>query len=192
MTCRLVICALSAALLLACDAAENASSMPPEAEQAESQAGQAEMGQPEAEAGQAEPGQPNAESPPFGVDVPEVHAAPVYDSSIDVDPYLCTGQVHTTWMGPVAINVANAEVNDGIIDLKLVYEPHRYAPVACDSHHSRQRLSRGTRDKTSCVDFTNYFAARGFVAVSISYRLVRHRGTVPQEWFDIFEARGHR
>ena len=191
MTCRLVICALSAALLLACDATENASSMPPEAEQAESQAGQAEMGQPEAEAGQAEPGQPNAESPPFGVDVPEVHAAPVYDSSIDVTTHTyAQGQVHTTWMGPVAINVSNAEVNDGIIDLKLdVYEPTDAPPnrpAILIIHGGGFR--GGTRDKTSCVDFANYFAARGFVAVSISYRLVRHRGTVPQEWFDIFEG----
>ena len=103
--------------------------MPPEAEQAESQAGQAEMGQPEAEAGQAEPGQPNAESPPFGVDVPEVHAAPVYDSSIDVTTHTyAQGQVHTTWMGPVAINVSNAEVNDGIIDLARCVRAHRCAP----------------------------------------------------------------
>ena len=43
-------------------------------------------------------------------------------------------------------------------------------------------FSGGSKEQRHIVAMANYFAARGWVAVSISYRLKKHRGTLPQEW----------
>ena len=42
----------------------------------------------------------------------------------------------------------------------------------------------GTREHESLVSMAYHFAARGFVAFSIDYRLKSDFGTVPQEWID--------
>jgi len=42
----------------------------------------------------------------------------------------------------------------------------------------------GTREHDKIVNMANYFAARGWVAFSIDYRLKKDKGTVPQEWVD--------
>ena len=87
------------------------------------------------------------------------------------------------------VNSRHDDVNDGIIDLKLdVYEPVEAPgnrPAVLIIHGGG--FSGGTRDKASYVEFANFFAARGFVAVSISYRLVKHKGTVPESWLRLFD-----
>lgn len=45
----------------------------------------------------------------------------------------------------------------------------------------------GTRKHDKIVNVANYFASRGWVAVSIDYRLKRDKGTVPQKWLDYAE-----
>jgi acetyl esterase/lipase len=92
-------------------------------------------------------------------------------------------------MGPIAHNSQHDDVNNGIIDLKLdVYEPVNAPanrPAVLIIHGGG--FSGGARDKDVYVDFANFFAERGFVAVSISYRLLRHKGTVPESWFNLFD-----
>ncbi len=121
--------------------------------------------------------------------IPAVYANATYADGIQVTTHTYgQGQVHTAWMGPVARASEHDDVTNGIIDLKLdVYEPTAAPPnrpAILIIHGGGFR--GGTRDKSNCVAFANYFAARGFVAISISYRLAKHRGTIPQAWFDIF------
>ncbi len=122
---------------------------------------------------------------------PVVHSNPTFADDIEVTTHVYgQGQVHVDWMGPVDRSSNQDEVTDGLIELKLdVYEPTtapRGRPALMFIHGGGFR--GGTRDKTDCVTFANYFAARGFVAVSISYRLAKHRGTVSQAWFDVFDG----
>lgn len=46
----------------------------------------------------------------------------------------------------------------------------------------------GSREEAEIVSFAEYFTARGWVAVSIDYRLVDDRGTLPSEWVDYITA----
>lgn len=40
----------------------------------------------------------------------------------------------------------------------------------------------GTKSDANIVNLANYFASRGWVALSINYRLLGHKGTVPAQW----------
>ena len=113
-----------------------------------------------------------------GGEVPTVQADPTYQVEVTELVY-GTGQVHTDWGGPV----------DGTLELKLdVYEP-------VDAPGNRPAFfivhgggfSGGSKEQEALVNFADYFASRGFVSVSIDYRLVRDRGTVPQAWLDSVE-----
>ena len=42
----------------------------------------------------------------------------------------------------------------------------------------------GTKQKPEIVDYGNYYAARGWVFISIDYRVSGDFGTIPQEWMD--------
>ena len=121
---------------------------------------------------------------------PLVTTAPTYEGAIEVTTETYgQGQVHTTWTGPVDVNSRHDDVNDGIIDLKH----GRHEPVEAPGNRPAVLIihgggfSGGTRDKASYVEFANFFAARGFVAVSMSYRLVKHKGTVPESWLRLFD-----
>ena len=43
-------------------------------------------------------------------------------------------------------------------------------------------LENGTRKQPRIVELGNYFAERGWVALSLDYRLERNKGTTPQQW----------
>lgn len=42
----------------------------------------------------------------------------------------------------------------------------------------------GTKQKPQIVDYGNYYASRGWVFISIDYRVAGDFGTIPQEWMD--------
>ena len=42
----------------------------------------------------------------------------------------------------------------------------------------------GTKQQRQIIEWANYFTSRGWVFISIDYRLRKHKGTVPQNWFD--------
>ncbi|WP_168210411.1 alpha/beta hydrolase [Persicimonas caeni] len=47
----------------------------------------------------------------------------------------------------------------------------------------------GTRTQPDLIEFAEYFASRGWVALSVDYRLAGDFGTVPQVWYDMVEER---
>lgn len=45
-------------------------------------------------------------------------------------------------------------------------------------------FSGGTKQQAQIIDLANYYASRGWVFISIDYRLNNDSGTVPQKWID--------
>lgn len=76
--------------------------------------------------------------------------------------------------------------NSKTIPLKLdIYSPDNnstYRPVVILIHGGG--FSGGSKSHDKIVNIANYFASRGFVAISIDYRLKKDIGTVPQKWLD--------
>jgi len=72
------------------------------------------------------------------------------------------------------------------IPLKLdVYVPDndiRNRPVYMFIHGGG--FAGGTKQQERIINFANYYTSRGWVFISIDYRLKRHEGTVPQQWVD--------
>ncbi|MEC7948675.1 MAG: alpha/beta hydrolase [Myxococcota bacterium] len=90
------------------------------------------------------------------------------------------GQRHIAWNGPV----------DDIVDLLLdVYEPVDAPPgrPAVVVIHGGG-FTGGSRTNENSVEFARYFAERGFVSVSIDYRVTSDRATLPQAWMDVVAA----
>ncbi len=81
-----------------------------------------------------------------------------------------------------SINSANATT----IPLKLdVYVPDNELinrPVFMFIHGGG--FVGGSKQQLQIIDWANYYASRGWVFISIDYRLMRDKGTVPKEWVD--------
>lgn len=81
-------------------------------------------------------------------------------------------------------------VNYSTIDLKLdAYIPENNIekrPAILLIHGGG--FSLGNKSDQNIVTLANYFASRGWVAFSINYRLLSHKGTVPNEWIQYAQA----
>ena len=111
--------------------------------------------------------------------VPEVRSDATYEVATTTHVY-GTGQVHDGWGGPVT----------GTVDLVLdLYEPVDAPPgrPAMIMIHGGG-FKGGSRGADHMVGFAEYFAERGWVTVSIDYRVVTHHGTVPPELIALAEA----
>lgn len=114
-------------------------------------------------------------------DPPTVQAEPTYDVIVSTETY-GEGQRHLDWNGPT----------DGVRELLLdVYEPIDAPPgrPAVVMIHGGG-FKGGTREDMNMVEFSQHFAQRGFVVVSIDYRVVNDRGTLPQAWMDVVTSSG--
>ena len=112
---------------------------------------------------------------------PTVQAESTYDVTVTTETY-GEGQRHLDWNGPT----------DGVRELLLdVYEPIDAPPgrPAVVMIHGGG-FKGGTREDMNMVEFSQHFAQRGFVVVSIDYRVVSDRGTLPQAWEDVVAASG--
>lgn len=106
---------------------------------------------------------------------PEVQPRPAYSVKVTELVY-GQGQTHSSWGGPVT----------GTIDLKLdIYEPVDAPPgrPAMVIVHGGG-FKGGSKTADAYENFAHYFAERGWVAISIDYRVIRDYGTVPTEWAD--------
>ena len=110
---------------------------------------------------------------------PTVQAESTYEVAVTTETY-GKGQRHLAWNGPT----------DGVRDLLLdVYEPVDAPPgrPAVVVIHGGG-FTGGSRTNENSVAFAQHFAQRGFVAVSIDYRVTSDRGTLPQAWIDVVAA----
>lgn len=107
---------------------------------------------------------------------------PVVQSKQTYDVIVNEGIVYAEGLSHESINSESAEV----IPLKLdIYSPDDNRvnrPVIVLIHGGG--FAGGSRKHDKIVNIANYFAYRGWVAVSIDYRLKRDKGTVPQKWID--------
>ena len=77
--------------------------------------------------------------------------------------------------------------NHSTISLKLdIYVPNNdleHRPLFMFIHGGG--FSGGTKQQERIIDWANYYASRGWVFLSIDYRVKKDLGTVPQEWADV-------
>lgn len=106
---------------------------------------------------------------------PVVYAEPTYETEVTTHIY-AQGLTHDDW------GSESAEVMDLQLD---VYEPIGALgnrPAMIIIHGGAFLL--GNRDDGRFVTMSEYFATRGWVTISIDYRLAGDYGTVPQAWQD--------
>lgn len=106
---------------------------------------------------------------------PIVYAEPQFEIEVTIHTY-AQGLTHEDW---------RSETAEGVDLLLDVYEPvdapgNRSAMIVI--HGGGFRL--GSRDDGRFVRMAEYFASRGWVTISIDYRLMQDRGTIPQAWYD--------
>ena len=110
---------------------------------------------------------------------PIVYAEPQFEVEVTTETY-AQGLTHEDWGSDTA------EVVDLLLD---VYEPvdaPDNRPAMIIIHGGAFRL--GSRDDGRFVRMAEYFASRGWVTISIDYRLLQERGTIPQAWNDGVQA----
>lgn len=107
---------------------------------------------------------------------PIVKSSSTYDVNFDEDLVYAQGLSHQS------INSSNATP----IPLKLdIYYPENNStnrPVYLFIHGGG--FTMGDKQDAFLPDIANYYASRGWVFISINYRLRDDFGTVPQEWLD--------
>ena len=104
---------------------------------------------------------------------PEVHRDPTYSVSVSTITY-GQGMIHSDWGGP----------STGTIDLELdLYEPTDAPPgrPAMVVVHGGG-FTGGSKTAMAYTALAEYFAERGWVTMSINYRITDDHGTVPDEW----------
>lgn len=112
--------------------------------------------------------------------VPVVKATATYNVLVQEDVIYAEGLSHES------INSANATT----IPLKLdIYTPDNTItnrPVYLFIHGGG--FIGGNKKGSTILNLANYYTSRGWVFISINYRLRDDNGTVPQEWLDFSET----
>ena len=112
-------------------------------------------------------------------EIPVVKSDSTYKVLVKRDIVYAKGLSHDS------INSANATT----ITLKLdVYEPDNdieNRPVYMFVHGGG--FGGGTKQQGRILEFANYYTSRGWVFISVDYRLRKNKGTVPQQWIDVAE-----
>ena len=109
-------------------------------------------------------------------EIPVVQSEQTYDVVVKEDIVYAKALSHDS------INSANATT----IPLKLdVYVPDNdleNRPAYIFIHGGG--FKGGSKQQSHIINLANYYASRGWVFISIDYRLMKDNGTVPQEWVD--------
>ena len=109
--------------------------------------------------------------------IPAVSQESQYEVRVTTRVKYGEGLTHSEWNSP------DSESMDLFLD---VYEPigaEGPRPAVMFIHGGGFR--GGARNNQISVNFANYFASRGFVCFSISYRLTGHKGTVPDPYYEL-------
>lgn len=105
-----------------------------------------------------------------------VRLNPTFDVEVTTDVKYGEGLRHTNW------NSENAEPMDLLLDLYSPENDEILRPVAVFIHGGG--FTGGDKSFSRASDFMHFFAERGFVGVSINYRLQRDFGTIPEKLND--------
>ncbi|MBK3519238.1 alpha/beta hydrolase [Carboxylicivirga marina] len=109
-------------------------------------------------------------------EIPTVQSTQTYDVLVEEDIVYAQGLSHES------INSDNAKT----LPLKLdVYTPDNDSgnrPVFVFIHGGG--FAGGSKQQGRIIEWANYYTSRGWVFISLDYRLKRDKGTVPQQWLD--------
>jgi para-nitrobenzyl esterase len=106
-------------------------------------------------------------------------SSPLFSYEIVTDVIYGQGLTHSSWN---SLQVATIDLE---LDLYLPSNNEPLRPVVLFIHGGG--FSGGDKSDPSGVEMINYFAVRGFVGISINYRLLRDYGTLPSEIVDTVE-----
>jgi acetyl esterase/lipase len=103
--------------------------------------------------------------------VARVHEGATFEVSIIPDVAYAQGLTHSNWSSD------DASVMDLLLDLYVPDNDEAARPAVIFIHGGGFRSGDKSDDIATLIP--SYFAERGFVGVSINYRLEMHRGTLP-------------
>ena len=109
-------------------------------------------------------------------EIPTIKKRAKYEVIIEKDVMYGEGLSHET------INSANTSTFPLKLDIYLPDNELKNRPAFLFIHGGG--FIGGSKLQTQIVEWANFYASRGWVFVSIDYRLRDDRGTVPQEWLD--------
>ena len=115
-------------------------------------------------------------------EVDEVYSASTFSVDLRPDEVYGQGQTHSNW------NTSDLAVMDLKLDLYVPDNEDTERPLVVFTHGGG--WSGGDKAGVRETEFCNFFAERGFVCVSLNYRLRGDRGTVPQAYFDAVSNAG--
>jgi len=129
----------------------------------------------------AAPTQPPTAPSETSETAPTVHASETYQVAVTSGLAYGQGLSHTDW---------GSETSETVSLLLDVYEPldapgNRPAMVLIHGGG----LRTGSRMHSPITNLAEYFTARGWVTVSIDYRLIDDHGTLPEIWIEKVSAR---
>ena len=112
------------------------------------------------------------------IQVPYVKSESTYSINLEEGITYAEGLSHATWTSSTTT----------VIPLKLdVYVPENLStnrPALVLIHGGG--LVSGSRSNSNMVNMANYFTSRGWVVLSLDYRLKKDQGTFPESWVEHF------
>jgi len=109
-------------------------------------------------------------------EIPSIQSMSTYDVLIEKDVVYGEGLSHET------TNSANTSTFPLKLDIYLPDNEVKNRPAFLFIHGGG--FIGGSKEQTQIIEWANFYASRGWVFVSIDYRLRDDNGTVPQEWLD--------
>ena len=116
------------------------------------------------------------ETPAVQQTVPVVQQEATYGVIVESDIVYAEGLSHET------TNSTSATTMPLLLDVYLPDNDLTNRPVFLFIHGGA--FANGSRKQWAIVNIANFYAARGWVFISIDYRLLSDQGTVPTEWAD--------
>jgi para-nitrobenzyl esterase len=105
---------------------------------------------------------------------PRVFAEGTFDVEVTVGEIYGQGLTHADWNAP------DPTPMDLLLDLYTPADASGVRPALVIIHGGG--FFGGSRQQAQLVEVAEYFTGRGFLCVSIDYRLASDRGTLPPEW----------
>ncbi len=112
-------------------------------------------------------------------ETPTVQSTSTYDVLLEEDLTYGEGLSHTT------INSAETTTMPLKLDVYVPDNDSQNRPAYLFIHGGG--FTGGSKQAAAIINLANYYTSRGWVFISIDYRVSRDKGTVPQAWLDYAE-----
>ncbi|MEL6255793.1 MAG: alpha/beta hydrolase [Bacteroidota bacterium] len=118
----------------------------------------------------------NENNPTPQNEVPIIQAMATYNVLVEKDIVYGEGLSHET------INSATTTSFPLKLDIYLPDNEVKSRPAFLFIHGGG--FTGGSKEQAQIIDWANFYASRGWVFISVDYRLRDDKGTIPQEWLD--------